>query len=87
MGTEYLGTSQVVTCQTAQGTTLRARVGTEVPAQRGDSVGLAFDATQVSLFDAATGRALRTARHDDAPTRRNRAPLPGASASAGAAHG
>jgi multiple sugar transport system ATP-binding protein len=64
LGTEYLGTSQIVTCKTVQGTTLRARVGTAVAAQRGDQVGLVFDAAQVSLFDAASGRALRTSRHD-----------------------
>ncbi|HET7793496.1 MAG TPA: ABC transporter ATP-binding protein [Rhizobacter sp.] len=84
LGAEYLGTSQVVTCQTAQGTLLRARVGTEVPAQRGDQVGLAFDAAQVSLFDAASGRALRTVRHESAsPTRASRSH----SAVTGAAHG
>lgn len=83
LGTEYLGTSQIVTCQTAQGTLLRARVGTDVPAQRGDQVGLAFDAAQVSLFDAASGRALRTVRHEVAsPTRASRS-----HAVAGAAHG
>ncbi|QTN24770.1 ABC transporter ATP-binding protein [Rhizobacter sp. AJA081-3] len=83
LGTEYLGTSQIVTCQTAQGTLLRARVGTDVPAQRGDHVGLAFDAAQVSLFDAAGGRALRTVRHEAAsPTRASRS-----QAVAGAAHG
>jgi len=83
LGTEYLGTSQIVTCQTNQGTLLRARVGTDVPAQRGDQVGLAFDATQVSLFDAACGRALRTERHEAAsPTRASRS-----QAVAGAAHG
>jgi multiple sugar transport system ATP-binding protein len=63
LGTEYLGTSRVVTCRTVQGTTLRAKVGVHIPAQRGDAVGLAFDTEQVSLFDAASGRALRTARH------------------------
>jgi len=68
LGTEYLGTSQVVTCRTAQGGTLRARVGTGVPACRGDRVGLDFDAAQVSLFDAASGRALRTQRHDPPTT-------------------
>lgn len=84
LGTEYLGTSQVVTCQTAQGTLLRARVGTDVPAQRGDQVGLAFDAMQVSLFDAASGRALRTVRHEAvSPTRASRLHA----AVAGAAHG
>jgi multiple sugar transport system ATP-binding protein len=84
LGTEYLGTSQIVTCQTASGATLRARVATDVAAQRGDQVGLAFDAAQVSLFDAASGRALRTARHDSgAPARASRR---GAHA-LGAAHG
>jgi multiple sugar transport system ATP-binding protein len=84
LGSEYLGTSQIVTCRTAHGTTLRARVGTDVAAQRGDHVGLAFDAGQVSLFDAASGRALRTVRHEaGAPARalRSRA------SALGAAHG
>jgi len=35
----------------------------QVRAARGDRVGLRFDARAVSLFDAATGRALKTARH------------------------
>ncbi len=88
LGAEYLGTSQVVTCRTALGTTLRARVGTDVPAQRGDQVGLAFDASQVSLFDAASGRALRTRRHDEGSPART--PRPGSAATPvlnGAAHG
>jgi multiple sugar transport system ATP-binding protein len=63
LGTEYLGTSQIVTCATAQGATLRAKVPVQVRAARGDRVGLRFDAGTVSLFDAATGRALRTALH------------------------
>jgi multiple sugar transport system ATP-binding protein len=85
LGTEYLGSSQIVTCKLAQGTTLRARVGPEVPAQRGDTLGLAFDATKVSLFDAASGRALRTARDDADRATAKRAPR--ASAVLGAAHG
>ena len=64
LGTEYLGTSQIVTLSTVQGTTLRAKVPVRTPARRGDQVGLAFDASAVSLFDQASGRALRTARHD-----------------------
>jgi multiple sugar transport system ATP-binding protein len=63
LGTEYLGASQIVTCATAHGATLRAKVPVQVRAARGDRVGLRFDAGTVSLFDAATGRALRTARH------------------------
>jgi multiple sugar transport system ATP-binding protein len=83
LGTEYLGTSQVVTCTTEQGATLRAKVGVDLPVQRGDHVGLAFDAQQVSLFDQATGRALHTVRHDAVPIPRSRH----AGASLGAAHG
>ena len=66
LGTEYLGTSRIVTLATADGTTLRAKVDVASPAKRGDQVGLAFDAGAISLFDAATGRALRTARDDRA---------------------
>jgi multiple sugar transport system ATP-binding protein len=64
LGTEYLGSSQVVTLSTVQGATLRAKVDVGAPAKRGDQVGLAFDASAVSLFDQASGRALRTARDD-----------------------
>jgi multiple sugar transport system ATP-binding protein len=62
LGTEYLGTGRIVTLATAAGTTLRAKVGVQTPVQRGDHVGLAFDARAVTLFDRASGRALRTAR-------------------------
>jgi multiple sugar transport system ATP-binding protein len=83
LGAEYLGSSQIVTCRLADGGTLRARLAPDLAVQRGDQVGLAFDSTQVSLFDAASGRALRTARHDDsAPVRH-----PRAGAHFGAAHG
>ncbi|HEY4067281.1 MAG TPA: TOBE domain-containing protein, partial [Burkholderiaceae bacterium] len=68
LGTEYLGTSRIVTLATAEGATLRAKVDVSSPARRGDRVGLAFDAAAVSLFDQASGRALRSAR-DDPPLR------------------
>ena len=71
LGTEYLGSSQIVTCRVAQGTTLRARVAPDLAVQRGDQLGLTFDAAQVSVFDAASGRALRTARHDDGAAMRS----------------
>jgi multiple sugar transport system ATP-binding protein len=83
LGAEYLGSSQIVTCRLADGTTLRARVAPELPAQRGDQLGLAFDAAKVSLFDAASGKALRTVRHDNAVVPR----APRASTQIGAAHG
>ena len=66
LGTEYLGTSRVVTLAMADGATLRAKVEVTSPAQRGDHVGLAFDAGAISLFDKDSGRALRTARDDHA---------------------
>jgi multiple sugar transport system ATP-binding protein len=72
LGSEYLGTSRVVTLRTGQGATLRAKVEVTTGVQRGDHVGLAFDATAVSLFDQASGRALRTARDDVALTMRAR---------------
>jgi multiple sugar transport system ATP-binding protein len=83
LGTEYLGTCQIVTCRTAQGATLRAKVGVDVPAQRGDPVGLAFDASRVSLFDPASGRALRSAREDAVSAGRPKRDT----ATRGAAHG
>jgi multiple sugar transport system ATP-binding protein len=68
LGTEYLGTSQVVTLRAATGASagamLRAKVAANSNAQRGDHVGLRFEASAVSLFDQTTGRALRTARDD-----------------------
>ena len=67
LGIEYLGNSQIVTCSTAQGTTLRAKVPVDVRAARGERVGLRFDAATVSLFDATTGRAVKTARDDGIP--------------------
>ena len=66
LGTEYLGTSRIVTLRMAGGTAVRAKVNVDSAVQRGDHVGLCFDAAAVSLFDAASGRALRTARDDQA---------------------
>ena len=64
LGSEYLGTSRIVTLATVDGVQLRAKVDVATSAARGDHVGLAFDADAVSLFDRASGRALRTARDD-----------------------
>jgi multiple sugar transport system ATP-binding protein len=87
LGTEYLGTSQVVTVATATGATVRAKVPADMRANRGDHVGLRFDASAVSLFDTSSGRALLTAR-DDAPLQRSRPRAAGPSATdAGAQHG
>jgi multiple sugar transport system ATP-binding protein len=79
LGTEYLGTSQVVTVVLGSGDTLRAKVNTDIHAARGDIVGMRFDASAVSLFDQASGRALHTARDDGSHGQRQR--------HAGARHG
>jgi multiple sugar transport system ATP-binding protein len=61
---EYLGTTQIVTLTTAAGASMKARVRADVPAQPGEHVGLALRPELLSLFDRASGRALRTALHD-----------------------
>jgi len=66
LGSEYLGTGRIVTLATPAGGSLRAKVGVETAPRRGDTLGLRFDAAEVSLFDQASGRALRTARYDSA---------------------
>jgi multiple sugar transport system ATP-binding protein len=62
LGSEYLGHRQIVTVTTAVGSTLRARVDAGVPVARGDHVGLALHTDALSLFDKASGRALRLDR-------------------------
>ncbi|TPQ49136.1 ABC transporter ATP-binding protein [Prosthecomicrobium hirschii] len=59
-GAEYLGTTQIVTLRTGAGT-VRARLSSAETVTVGAPVGLAFRPEKLSLFDKATGRALRTA--------------------------
>jgi len=65
-GTEYLGTTQIVTVTTARGN-VKARVASEIHVRQGEQVGLSFQADKMSIFDAVSGRALRTALHDGGP--------------------
>ncbi|MEL6168729.1 MAG: ABC transporter ATP-binding protein [Pseudomonadota bacterium] len=60
LATEYLGTTQIVTLETDAGE-IKARIGADLPATPGETVGLAFDPRTVTLFDRQTGRALRSA--------------------------
>jgi multiple sugar transport system ATP-binding protein len=62
-GVEYLGTTQIVSVTTAHGV-VKARLASNLKASVGDSVGLEFRPDKISLFDAASGRAVRTALHD-----------------------
>jgi multiple sugar transport system ATP-binding protein len=59
-GSEYLGTTQVVTVRTPRGP-VRARLPASASVQRGETVGLAFKPDKLTIFDRATGRAVRTA--------------------------
>jgi len=54
---EYLGTTQLVTVDSAAGR-LIARIASSIPARVGDQVGLRLTPGQVRLFDATTGRTL-----------------------------
>ncbi|GGK20394.1 ABC transporter ATP-binding protein [Salinarimonas ramus] len=60
---EYLGTTQIVTLDAPNGT-LRARLPSSDVVRTGEVVGLDFVASTLSLFDEASGRALRTAANE-----------------------
>jgi len=64
-GTEYLGSTQIVAVDTADGM-LKARVPADVSLNVGDHVGLSLNAGRLSLFERGSGRAIRTAVHDGA---------------------
>jgi len=59
LAAEYLGTTQIVTMDTPNGE-IKARISSEQPARMGDKVGLTFTGKTITLFDKATGRALRS---------------------------
>jgi multiple sugar transport system ATP-binding protein len=60
VGAEYLGTTQIVSIDTADGL-LKARIGAERSVTLGETVGLSLSASRLSLFDKASGRAIETA--------------------------
>jgi multiple sugar transport system ATP-binding protein len=64
-GTEYLGTTQIVTVATHYGT-LKARSSSSKSFRTGENVGLDFRPDTLSIFDKASGRAIRTALHEGA---------------------
>ncbi|WP_339947984.1 ABC transporter ATP-binding protein [uncultured Albimonas sp.] len=63
LATEYLGTTQVVTLATPNGE-IKARIPADQPARTGETVGLDFDGRTTTLFDAQSGRALRSALNE-----------------------
>jgi len=64
-GTEYLGTTQIVTIVTAYGQ-VKARLSSQAPVRRNETVGLALRPDRLCLFDATTGRALQSALYEGA---------------------
>jgi multiple sugar transport system ATP-binding protein len=64
-GSEYLGTTQVVTVSTDHGR-VKARIASDQRVPDGGTVGLAFRPEKLSIFDQESGRAVRTALLDGA---------------------
>lgn len=63
LATEYLGTTQIVTIATHNGE-IKARTPADRIARVGETVGLDFNGATVTLFDAQSGRALRSALNE-----------------------
>ena len=59
LATEYLGTTQIVTLNTSNGE-VKARIASDQPAAVGETVGLEFNSRTITLFDKASGNALRS---------------------------
>ena len=57
IATEYLGTTQIVTAETAHGV-LKARAPANQTVNVGETIGLGFDPRTITLFDETTGVAL-----------------------------
>jgi multiple sugar transport system ATP-binding protein len=57
LATEYLGTTQIVTIATPNGT-IKSRMSAAQSIKVGETPGLEFDARTVSLFNVETGQAL-----------------------------
>jgi multiple sugar transport system ATP-binding protein len=62
IGAEYLGTTQIVTVDTARGQ-VKARLPSGQLVHVGERVGLALRPDRLSLFDAISGQALSSALH------------------------
>jgi multiple sugar transport system ATP-binding protein len=62
-GTEYLGTTQIVTIDIEQGQ-IKARMPARLPVRLDERVGLAFRSEHLVVFDATTGRAAPSALYE-----------------------
>ncbi|MCF1710863.1 ABC transporter ATP-binding protein [Tabrizicola sp. J26] len=68
VASEYLGTTQILTIDTAHGA-IKARVPSSQVVKSGELTGLRFTPETVTLFEAQQGRALRSALHDEGGAR------------------
>jgi multiple sugar transport system ATP-binding protein len=59
-GTEYLGTTQIITVNTEHGQ-VKARLPADIGASPGETVGLSLRSERLAIFDRASGRAIKTA--------------------------
>jgi multiple sugar transport system ATP-binding protein len=62
-GTEYLGTTQIVTVETEAGR-IKARLSARLSVRLGETVGLAFQSERLVVFDAKSGRAAQSALYE-----------------------
>ena len=58
---EYLGTTQIVTLSTPNGT-IKARMSSSTPVREGETVGLSFREELITLFDRSSGKAIKSER-------------------------
>ncbi|MBO6756596.1 MAG: ABC transporter ATP-binding protein [Roseibium sp.] len=63
LAAEYLGTTQIITINAPNGE-LKARIPSNQSVRPGETVGLAFNAATVTLFDNQSGRALTSALNE-----------------------
>nr|WP_216665348.1 ABC transporter ATP-binding protein [Pseudoruegeria sp. HB172150] len=63
IATEYLGTTQIVTLRTEHGD-IKARIPSHQKVTEGETTGLRFDARKITLFNADTSQALRSAGNE-----------------------
>ena len=61
---EYLGTTQIVTLETANGV-LKARIPSDVSVRVGERTGVDLDARKLTVFDATTGKALLSTANEE----------------------
>jgi len=65
LGTEYLGTTQIVIIETAGGL-VKARVPADARVNAGETVGMELSSNHLSLFERGSGRAIETALFQEA---------------------